>query len=524
MKTYDVIVFGAGIDGLTAAAYCAQAGLSVCVIGDLQAGDRRRARLGRSGASAPGDQRGPSRMEPILDDRGGDETRAGEPADWRDAIDHFRPPIPADIWRDLKLYETGLDAAQAAHRITLREGAAAVRTGRAFLESPGATGLAREDEDIGAAFFSGLTQYADVLNGLEQAADSQASAGRARPFASLADPALATALGFAAQAYAPRLQAMFADERLAAHLAAPAFVASGQGPFAAGAGYAFIRTHDPRRWPVKMNLLALQRALRARVLDAGGEIRGEVSVDGLRDLAARHIQVQLSDETSIGGRMVFADVGLRRLRPLLVADPERSDPRMGPGSVRTALMHVALSAPMPNTGDAALDPGAAIYLTEGLEAMQEAHEDWLQRRLPSRLTAELCVSRSGDVVSMKIAACGSGPRLSAGDLFDPPWSEEDREALKARAIALAGLAIPGFKTAIQEAELLMGEGAAEGFGAEASATGLGGSLLLPAGQVSTGPALPARLAFVGGGDGSGALGASAARRALSSVFKRGASL
>ncbi|MPZ19688.1 MAG: FAD-dependent oxidoreductase [Luteitalea sp.] len=313
-KIYDAIVIGAGINGLTAAAYLARAGRRILVV-------ERREVLGGVAAAeeiAPG-----CRVSPCVDDVG-----------W----------IPRQMVRELDLPRHGFDDVAPSTRV-----AAARRDGGWLTFSDDVAGTAAAlrryspaDAQRWPLFAQQMAPLAGFLEALysspaprvdvRSAADAFRLLGVGRRLRGLGKRGMVELLRTVPMAVAELVEDWFEDQALQGTLAAAAVKGVRQGPRSPGTAFLLLHRHvggragmfhsRPR---VQGGAGILVAALATAVTHHGGEMLRAAEVTGIRVEQGRCQGVVLADGQEIDSALVISSADARRTF-LQLMDPWHLDP------------------------------------------------------------------------------------------------------------------------------------------------------------------------------------------------------
>ncbi len=449
MARHDVIIIGAGHNGLIAAAYLARAGLSVLIL-------ERRDRVG-----------------------------GGLPAE--EFCQGFKGPegvsmitcLAAKIAADLNLSGAGLGLVPLPGRVTLA-GDDYIGTYR----NPDHTAAdiarhSRHDSEAYAAYQHALARQREVFQPFlkEPLPDPAALVGPGRDipsafvhaFREMGEGSLLAALRFWFRSCADFLADFFENEGIKAHLASPALMAAARGPLAPGT--AFLLLYQTRMPPlpgladmVCGGGAALARALLHAVRAQGGEVICEAEVARINLDKGRAVGVTLADGRSFEARTVLSNLDVKRTFLTLFDWKDLPDDMMKAvanyrmqGTV--ARMNIALDR-LPEfkalPADCPLRTAPLSFATS-LTKMEKAHDDWRRGIIPSPPFMEACLPSLIDpswappgkhVMSVTI---GFVPyHLLAGH-----WDDERRSELAAAVIGRLHEASPGFEQIVLGWDLLV---------------------------------------------------------------------
>ena len=455
MERHDAIVIGAGLNGLTAAASLARAGLGVLVL------DRNAAPGGLSASHeiAPG-----FRVPRYVLGAGG---------------------LPARLVADLDLARHGLRFVRAEGGVTIFPDGryhASYRDGDVHRRE--LARFSRRDADAWTRYRRDMLRAARALTPqLEGAVEFPVARGLSalRARLGLADKVAAIdaderreALRLWALSAAEFLDSYFESDDVKAHLAAAAMMGSTLGPLSpassgrlstpwlAARGDAYGGAPDmllPHGGPA-----ALTSALVAVIEAHGGRLRmdAEVTDVAMRDLKVRGVVLANGEE--IGAGVVLSGLDLKRSFLSLFQWKDLPDGLVGRvGRFRmkgaTAKVNLALDAApdFPGLPEGCPSVAGGLRLAGSIGEMQHAFDDWRARIPPRNPPIEVLIPSLSDA-TLAPAGChvlSALVQYVPEALHDGPWNTERREALGDLVVARLEAASPGIAGRIVAREVLL---------------------------------------------------------------------
>ncbi|MGH9159556.1 MAG: phytoene desaturase family protein [Vicinamibacteraceae bacterium] len=458
-SAYDAIVIGAGINGLTAAAYLARAGRRVVAI-------ERREVLGGVAAAeeiAPG-----CSVSPCVDDVG-----------W----------VPGQVVQDLDLRRHGFNEAVQTLRV-----AAARRDGGWLTLSDEVAGAAAAlrryspaDASRWPAFAEEMARLAGFLEALYQspaprldvrsASDALRLLGVGRSFRSLGKQGMVELLRTLPMPVAELMEDWFEDEALRGTLAAAAVKGVCYGPRSPGTAFLLLHRHVGGRPGVfhsrsrlRGSAGALVAALAAAVARHGGEIFRAADVAEIRVELERCRGVVLAGGREIDAGVVLSSADARRTF-LELLDPWHLDPTFVQAvrNIRyrgvTAKVNLVLSA-LPRLRDFDANGSAVpfpdiVNLAPSIEMVERAFDaakygqvsavPYLEVTLPATRSARPSGRASDDRAALVMSVL---VQYAPYHLRNGVWNAASRDVLGRRVVDRLAEFMPGLQDLIVHRQVL----------------------------------------------------------------------
>ncbi len=293
-KPYDAIVIGAGVNGLTCAAYLARAGLKTLVL-------ERQSTIGGCAQTA---EIAPGFHAPLLA--------------------HTAGPLRRDVIDDLRLATHGLEfvASDATVAAIGHDDRALVVYDDAGRTAKGLQAWSARDAEAWPGFVSSLAAIGRVIGTLFTSSpppiddpggrDLWSLLRTLRAFRSLKKPDAYRLLRWGPMAVADLVAESFETERLRAAVAADGIFGAHLGPWSAGSGLLLMlraaneAVAPPRTWIARGGPGAIAAALERALRTAGGEVRTNAAVTRILVHDGRARGVVLADGTEISARNVVS--------------------------------------------------------------------------------------------------------------------------------------------------------------------------------------------------------------------------
>lgn len=459
MKRHEAIVIGAGLNGLTAAAYLARAGLSVLVL------DRH---------AAPG---------------GGDVGHEISPGFRLSRFSQGSAALPAQIVSDLDLPRFGLRFLHAEGGITLAPDGrylASYRDGAVQRRE-----IARHDKRDADSFtkyrrdrLADARRIAPLLTrGMDGFSGSSLRDFRARlsllaGVAALDENALYEISRVWTQSMRALLDDHFTSDLLKAHLAGPALMGSTLGPSSPTSAMRLVAAFMGLTEAASLDALAgmpdrilplggpdaLARALVASIEAHGGSIRMEAEVT---DILMRHQNargVVLANGEEIEANAILSDLDLKRsVLSLFQWKDLPAELIRQTGAFRTTGTVAKINLALDRMPDFPILPegcpsiAGGLRLAASLDDMDLAYNDWRDRVPPRAPLIEVFMPSLTDptlaparkhVMSVRV-------QFVPATLHDGPWSDERKQALGQLVIGKLAEVSPGFSGLVMAQEILL---------------------------------------------------------------------
>jgi len=441
-KPYDAIVIGAGVNGLTCAAYLAKAGLKPLVL-------ERQPSIGgcaQTAAIVPG-FRGP-------------------------LLAHTAGPVRRDVIDDLRLATHGLEFVSGEASIVALgpDDRPLVISENTASTANRLRGWSARDADAWPRFVASVAAIGRVIGTLYTSTpppidnpggrDLWSLLRTLRAFRALKKVDAYRLLRWGPMAVADLVGESFETERLRAAVAADGIFGAHLGPWSAGSGLLFLlraaneAVAEPRTWIARGGPGAIAAALERAIAKAGGEIRTSTPVARIlvRDERARG--VVLADGTEITARVVISAADPRHTF-LQLCDPIDLAPeflwrmRNYRSSGTVAKINLALSALPAFRGVPADAMGGRIRICPDVDYLEHAFDHAKYGRYSTEPYVEIAIPTVADA---SLAPAGAHV-LSAYVQFAPyalrhtDWDRE-RDAFAALAIDTIERHAPGLRALI----------------------------------------------------------------------------
>ena len=450
VKTYDIIVIGAGHNGLTAAAYLARAGLDVVVL-------ERNPYIG-----------------------GATVSRQIYPGFTYSNCSYVSSLMRPEIMRELELSKYGLQIIPFEGSVTMtREGGyLASYNDHDMNRREIARHSARDAEAYDRFATETARQCRFIKPYLMQTPPDPASfkwrdlkglADLGRAFHDLGEEAMYDTLRFWTMSCTDFLEQYFETEVVKAHKAGSSIIGTALGPSSPGSAYVLLHHYmgevdgNIGAWGfARGGMGAISGALAQAFQAHGGEIRTEAGVAQVIVKGGKAVGVALEDGTEVRGRRVVSNMDVKRTFLKAV------DPKDLPGDflrqVRnfkirgsSGKLNIALDG-LPDFPSVPKDCPALqgdMHITDSIETLERAYDDWkngmwsrhpyVDMMIPTRLDPTMAPPGKH---YMTVFVQYVPPKLADG-----PWTPEKRDAFGQTVIDAIAEFSPNFKDLILHAEI-----------------------------------------------------------------------
>lgn len=449
MERFDVIVIGAGHNGLTAAAYLARAGLSVLVL-------EKNEYIGGAVVS-----------------------REVEPDFIYSSCSYALSLLRPEIVRDLELVRHGLRVIPYHGSVTLMgDGRYLAASSHSDVMRREISRFSKRDADAYQQYSRDMRRQADLVAPLlMQAPPDPASLSPSKLRRTLSLLSDAGAMGAAGVADAVRFWTMsaadlldryFESDVVKAHLAASATIGTGLGPMSPGSAYVMLHHRiggidgAGGAWGyVRGGMGTVSKALAASVHAAGGEVRASSGVDEVKVSKGRASGVVLEDGTQIDASVVMSGLELKR-SVLSLLDwkglPKGFTDRVSKFKTRgsSAKLNIALDGhpQFSAVPDDCPSLDGDIRLCGTIEDMEHAYDDWKERVMPRNPYIEMVLpSRLDPTLAPPGKHVASVFVQYVPDtLIDGSWTQAKRKTLEDVVLDKIEAAAPGFRKKVRHVE------------------------------------------------------------------------
>lgn len=443
MARHDVIIVGAGHNGLITAAYLARAGLDVLVC-------ERASTVGGSLVN--------TEICPGFTGAGGAHDLA-----------LMAPPIIAD----LNLRAFGFDLITMPGRATLLRDGGYIgsypnrrqtildieryshRDAERYIQYE--HHLARQTDLFRPFLTNPLPDLAMVGENVDELPEAFT-----KTLKEMGEGALLEALRFWFQSCKDFLDRYFETDALKAHMAGPSFVGAANGPFSPGTAYLLLHSKlgshvHGLQGIVRGGMQKLGEALEQSVRAFGGEVVCEAEVSGVNLTKGTVVSVTLADGSVHEAKAVVSNLDLKRTFLTLFDWKSLSDPILAQvghfrmqGSV--AKMNIALDGlpEFPGLPDGCPLLAGKLHFTASLSEMERAFDCWKDGRVPECPPLDVTVPSLSDP-----SLCPPGKHIMSINIQYVPnhliaghWDAEKREVLAARVLNLLAEHSPNVKDLI----------------------------------------------------------------------------
>jgi len=449
MERVDAVIIGAGHNGLTAAAYLAQAGLSVLVV---EANDY----IGGAAVS-----------------------REVEPGFVYSSCSYALSLLRPEIIHDLDLTQHGLRTIPYQGSVTM------FGDGRFLASSPHPETMRRElarhspvDADAYQLYSRDLQRQAELVSPLLLDAppdpaslswkDLKKNLRLIERFTSGGADGLTASIRFWTASVAHLLDRYFESDVVKAHFAASGVIGTGLGPMSPGTAYVLLHHRlggidgTSGGWGyVRGGMGQVSHALASSVQASGGEVRVSSPVDEVLVRKGKATGVLLSDGTEIEAGIVVSGLELKRSILSLLdwsALPKGFADRVSHFRTRgsSAKLNIALKG-LPEFSSVPTDCPALdgdVRLCGTIADMERAYDDWKEQVMPRDPYIEMVVpSRLDPTLAPPGKHVASVFVQYVPDtLIDGGWTDRKREELQETVLDKIERHAPGFRELVVHVE------------------------------------------------------------------------
>ena len=449
MERFDVVVIGAGHNGLTAAAYLARAGLSVLVV-------EKNDYIGGAAVS-----------------------REIEPGFIYSSCSYALSLLRPEIIRDLDLARHGLRVIPYQGSVTFTGEGQYIAS--SFHPDVMHRELARHsahDADAYKRYARDMRQQADLVAPLlmqappDPASLKPAELGRVmsllKDAQALGRDGLADAIRFWTLSASDLLDRYFESDIVKAHLAASAVIGTGLGPMSPGSAYVMLHHRiggldgASGSWGyVRGGMGTVSMAIAAALRSFGGEIRTSSGVSEVKVSKRRATGVVLDDGTEIDAGVVVSGLELKR-SVLSLLDwktlPKGFADRVSKFKTRgsSAKLNIALDGLPEFAGIPSDCPSldGDVRLCGAIRDMERTYDDWKENVMPRDPYLEIVIpSRLDPTLAPPGKHVASVFVQYVPDtLIDGSWTDAKRQALQDVVLNKIEKAAPGFRSKIRHVE------------------------------------------------------------------------
>jgi phytoene dehydrogenase-like protein len=450
MKTHDVIVIGAGHNGLTAAAYLARAGLDVLVV-------ERNPYIG-----------------------GATVSRELHPGFTYSNCSYVSSLMRPEIMRELELPKHGLQVSPYNGGLTMtRDGDYIASYNDHDMNRRELARHSLRDAESYDRYSAEVVRQCRFIRPMLMKAPPDPASLRPRDlrgllemggaFRDLGEAGMYDTIRFWTMSIADFLDQYFETELVKAHLAGSSIIGTGLGPRSPGSAYVLLHHYMGEvdgtigAWGyARGGMGAISRALAGAFQAAGGEIRADAPVAQIIVNKGKAVGVALEDGEEIRARAVVSNMDFRR------TFVHAMDPKDLPEAFLKAArnfkirgssgkLNIALDG-MPTFNGVPADCPALqgdMHVTDTIEGFERAYDDWKNGMWSRRPYVDLMIPSITDPTMappgkhyMSIFVQYVPPKLADG-----PWTPEKRDAFGKTVIDLLSEYSPDLKDLILHMEV-----------------------------------------------------------------------
>ncbi len=450
VKTYDIIVIGAGHNGLTAAAYLARAGLDVVVV-------ERNPYIG-----------------------GATVSRELHPGFTYSNCSYVSSLMRPEIMRELELSKHGLQIIPFEGSVTMTHegGYLASYSDHDMNRREIARHSARDAEAYDRFVLETARQCRFIKPYLMQTPpdpatfkwrDIKGMIDLGRAFHDLGEEAMYDTLRFWTMSCTDFLEQYFETEVIKAHKAGSSIIGTALGPSSPGSAYVLLHHYmgevdgNIGAWGLaRGGMGAIADALAQAFLAAGGELRTEAGVAQVIVNNGKAVGVALEDGTEVRGRRVVSNMDVKRtfLKAVDPKDlPEDFLRQVRNFKIRgsSGKLNIALDG-LPDFPSVPKDCPARqgdMHITDSIAMMERAYDDWKDGMWSREPYVDMMIPTQLDPTMappgkhfMSVFVQYVPPKLADG-----PWTPEKRDAFGKTVIDAIAEYSPNFKDLILHVEV-----------------------------------------------------------------------
>ena len=450
MKTYDIIVIGAGHNGLTTAAYLAKAGLDVLVL-------ERQPYLG-----------------------GATVSRELYPGFTYSNCSYVCSLLRPEIMRDLELPRYGLQVIPYEGSVTM------MSNGDYFASYPNHDQNRREIARHSARDAEAYDHYgAETLRQCRfikkmllmtppdptsfKPRDLYGLFEMGRRFHGLGEEWMYDTIRFWTMSCADFLEQYFETDIIKGHLAGSSIIGTALGPCSPGSAYVLLHHYMGEvdgsigAWGyARGGMGAVSGALARSFRSRGGEILAATEVEQILVRNRRAVGVALSDGTELHGRRIVSNMDVKRTfeQSMDPADlPDDFLRRVRNFKIRgsSGKLNIALDGvpDFPSLPEGSVGPAGDMHVSDSLEYLERGYDDWKEGAWSREPYLDMMIPSLVDPTMappgkhyMSVFVQYVPPRLADGE-----WNDDRRTAFGQTVIDKIAQYSPNFKDLILHAEI-----------------------------------------------------------------------